>query len=127
MPQAGLGLWKIARPQAADAVYEAVKAGYRMFDGAQIYENEAEVGEGLARALKEGLVKREELFIVSKLWNTFHRPEHVRPALMRTLKDLQLDYIDLFLIHFPISLMYVDPEERYPAFWTVKPDDTHIT
>jgi D-xylose reductase len=63
-----------------------VKAGYRMFDGAQIYENEAEEGEGLTRAIKDGLVKREELFIVSKLWNTFHRPEHVRPALKRTLK-----------------------------------------
>lgn len=73
---------------ASDAVYEAIKVGYRLFDGAQDYGNEIEVGQGLTRALSEGLVERKDLFIISKLWNTFHRPEHVKPALLRTLKEL---------------------------------------
>lgn len=117
MPQAGLGLWKIARKDCADAVYNAVKAGYRLLDGAQCYENEAEVGEGLQRVFKDGVAKREDLFLVSKLWNTFHRPEHVLPACERTLKDMQVDYLDLFIVHFPISLKYVDPSVRYPPGW----------
>lgn len=91
-------------------------------DGACDYGNEKQVGEGIQRALKEGLVKREELFVVSKLWNTFHQPQHVQPAIERTLKDLQLEYLDLYIVHFPISLKYVDPEVRYPPEWIHMPD-----
>lgn len=98
----------------ADTVHHAVKAGYRLFDGAQCYDNEIQVGEGLARAMKDGLVKREELFLVSKVWNTFHKPEHVLASCQRTMKEMQVDYLDLFLVHFPISLKYVDPAVRYP-------------
>lgn len=65
------GLWKVPNDVCADTVYEAIKAGYRMFDSASDYGNEHESGKGLKRALDEGLVKREELFIVSKLWNTY--------------------------------------------------------
>jgi D-xylose reductase len=117
MPQVGFGLWKVGTDVAADCVYNAIKAGYRLMDGASCYENELEVGQGMTRALNEKLVERKDLFVVSKLWNTYHRPEHVKPALMRTLKDLNVDYLDLFLIHFPISLKYVDPAERYHPRW----------
>lgn len=72
MPQAGLGLWKISKEDCAATVYEAIRQGYRLLDGACDYGNEKEVGDGIAKALGEGLVKREELFVVSKLWNTFH-------------------------------------------------------
>lgn len=65
------GLWKVPNDVCADTVYEAIKAGFRMFDSASDYGNEHESGKGLKRALDEGLVKREELFIVSKLWNTY--------------------------------------------------------
>jgi len=98
-------------------VYNAIKAGYRLFDGAGDYGNEKEAGEGVRRALDDGLVKREELFITSKLWNTFHAKEHVKTLATKQLGLWGLDYFDLFLIHFPIALKYVDPAERYPPEW----------
>ncbi len=106
MPLVGMGLWKVPNPVCADSVYAAIRAGYRLFDGASDYGNEVECGQGIARAIKEGLVKREELFITSKLWNSFHAEEHVLPACERSLKDWGLDYFDLYLIHFPIALKY---------------------
>jgi D-xylose reductase len=121
MPLAGLGLWKIPKDVCANTVYEAIKIGYRLLDGACDYGNEVEVGHGIKRAIDDGIVKREDLFLVSKLWNTFHRPEHVKPALQKTLKDLQVEYLDLYLIHFPISLKYVDPSVRYPPEWIHDP------
>lgn len=81
------------------------------------YGNEKEVGQGIARALKDGLVKREELFVVSKLWNTFHDGDKVEPIARKQLEDLGLEYFDLFLIHFPVALKWVDPAERYPPGW----------
>lgn len=66
--------------------------------------NEKECGDGVARAIKDGLVKREELFITSKLWNTFHAKEHVPQLVKKQLADWQLEYFDLFLIHFPVSI-----------------------
>ena len=122
MPQVGFGLWKVGSDVAADCVYNAIKAGYRLLDGAYCYENEAAVGEGITRALKDKLIERKDLFVVSKLWNTYHRPEHVRAACLRTLKDNNVDYLDLFLIHFPISLKYVDPAERYYPRWFADPN-----
>ena len=109
MPLIGLGLWKAEQGSVADVVEQAIQIGYRHFDSASDYGNEAQTGEGLKRAISSGIVKREELFVTSKLWCTDHAKEHVQPALERILKDLQLDYLDLFLIHFPISLEYVDP------------------
>jgi D-xylose reductase len=106
MPLVGMGLWKVPNAVCADAVYEAIKAGYRLLDGASDYGNEVEAGQGVARAIREGIVKREELFIVSKLWNTYHAEEHVDPACRRSLQDWGLDYFDLYLIHFPIALKY---------------------
>lgn len=114
MPQIGLGCWKIPKESCAAQVYEAIRVGYRLLDGAEDYGNEKEVGEGVARAISEGLVKREELFVVSKLWNTYHGKEHVALALERTLSDLKLDYLDLFYIHFPVAQKFVPIEEKYP-------------
>ncbi|RLV91713.1 NADPH-dependent D-xylose reductase xyl1 [Spathaspora sp. JA1] len=114
MPLVGFGCWKVDNATAADQIYNAIKAGYRLFDGAEDYGNEKEVGDGLKRAIDEGLVKREELFVTSKLWNNYHDPKNVETALNRTLSDLQLDYVDLFLIHFPIAFKFVPLEEKYP-------------
>lgn len=122
MPPVGFGLWKIPKEDTANAVVEAIRAGYRHFDSAADYANEAESGEGFARAIAEGLVTREELWITSKLWNTFHAPEHVEEACRKTLADLQVDCLDLYLIHFPIALEYVPIEERYPPEWLFNPD-----
>ena len=121
-PAIGLGLWKIPNEQCADVVYQAIKLGYRHFDSACDYGNEIEVGNGIKRALDEGLCQRNDLWITSKLWNTFHRKEHVQPALEKTLRDLQLDYLDSYLIHFPIAQPYVDFDDRYPPEWVFDTD-----
>ena len=117
MPRIGFGLWKIPKDICSNSVYKAINAGYRHLDSASDYGNEAEVGEGIKMALEDGLCKREDLWITSKLWNTYHHPDHVSQALEKTLKDLQLDYLDLYMIHFPISLKFVPFEERYPPEW----------
>jgi D-xylose reductase len=122
IPRIGFGLWKIAREDTAGTVVEAVRAGYRHFDSAADYGNEAETGEGLAQAMAEGLVRREELWITSKLWNTHHAPHHVEEACRKTLADLRLDYLDLYLVHFPIALRHVPIAERYPPEWIADPD-----
>ncbi|KAJ1664904.1 D-xylose reductase [Coemansia sp. RSA 1813] len=121
MPTVGLGLWKISRDTVASQIYEAIKIGYRLFDGACDYGNEVEAGQGIRRAIDEGLVTRSDLFITSKLWCTYHAREHVKPALQRTLSDLGLDYIDLYLVHFPIALKYVPFDVKYPP----ETDDGH--
>ena len=123
MPTVGLGLWKVGREAAADTVVEAIRLGYRHLDGACDYGNEAEVGEGIRRAVvEEGLCTRDELWVTSKLWNTFHAPEHVRPALEKSLEDLDLDFLDLYLVHFPIALAHVPFDVRYPPEWVHDPD-----
>ena len=122
MPRVGLGLWKIDRDETAQLVVDAIAAGYRHLDSAADYGNESEAGLGIRRALEAGLCRREELWVTSKLWNTFHHPEHVRPACEKTLSDLGLDYLDLYLVHFPISLRYVDFATRYPPQWLFHPD-----
>ena len=122
LPIVGLGLWKIERDVTADVVRRAVACGYRHVDSACDYGNEAETGQGLRAAVESGAVSREELWVTSKLWNNYHRAEHVRPALERTLSDLQLDYLDLYLIHFPIALKFIPFEERYPPGWVGDPD-----
>jgi D-xylose reductase len=117
MPVVGFGLWKVTKSSCAETVYSAIKAGYRLFDGAGDYGNEKEAGQGVRRAITEGIVKREELFITSKLWNTFHAKEHVNKIAKMQLDLWGLEYFDLFLIHFPVALKYIDPSEKYPPEW----------
>ncbi|EIW63330.1 D-xylose reductase [Trametes versicolor FP-101664 SS1] len=117
LPQIGFGTWKHYGEKASEAVYAGAKAGYRLFDGAADYGNEKECGEGLRRAIADGIVTRDEVFVVSKLWNTFHRKEHVREAVLRSLSDWGVSYFDVYYVHFPISLAYVAPDVRYPPGW----------
>lgn len=121
MPEVGLGLWKIAPEDCAQSVYDAISIGYRQLDSACDYGNEKQVGEGIRRAIDDGLCTREDLWITSKLWNTFHAKEHVKPAIEKTLADLGLEYLDLYLIHFPIAQEFVPIETRYPPEWFQDP------
>lgn len=122
LPRVGLGLWKVPKPEAPGLVQAAIRAGYRHLDCACDYGNEAEVGDGIRAALQAGSCRREELWVTSKLWNTYHAREHVRPAVERTLRDLKLDYLDLFLVHFPIAQAFVPFDTRYPPGWFFDPD-----
>ncbi len=121
IPAVGLGMWKVDQPQVAALIESAVEVGYRHFDCACDYGNEAQVGQGLNSVLQTGKCKRADLWITSKLWNTYHAAEHVRPACEKTLSDLGLDYLDLYLVHFPIATKFVPFEDRYPPEWFFDP------
>ncbi|WP_306252988.1 aldo/keto reductase [Parvularcula sp. IMCC14364] len=121
IPEIGYGLWKVDRAVCAQTVYDAIEVGYRHFDSACDYGNEAEAGQGFATAIADGLVTRDDLWITSKLWNTYHKAEHVRPACERSLSDLGVEQLDLYLVHFPIALEYVPFDTRYPPEWLHDP------
>ncbi|KAM3926627.1 prostaglandin F synthase 1-like [Leptodactylus fuscus] len=106
IPVVGLGTYapeEIPKSKAEEAVKVGIELGYRHIDSAFLYGNEVEVGRGINAKIRDGTVKREEVFYTGKLWNNFHSPELVRPALEKSLKNLQLDYMDLFLIHTPMT------------------------
>lgn len=103
LPIVGLGTWKSTSDEVYEVVKEALRLGYRHIDCAAIYGNEPGVGRALTDSFNAGVVKREELWITSKLWNNAHAPEDVQPTLEKTLSDLNLEYLDLYLMHWPIA------------------------
>jgi diketogulonate reductase-like aldo/keto reductase len=103
VPSRGFGTWRLSKDTAAHTVEAAIRAGYRHIDCAMIYGNEKEVGEGIKSAIDQNIVKREDLFITSKLWNTDHAPKRVEEATRSTLGDLGLDYLDLYLVHWGVA------------------------
>lgn len=115
MPIVGLGMWQSDDANEVDvAITKALDAGYRHFDTATLYKNEHLLGQALKKYMDAGKVKREDLFIVTKLpWNAMH-PDRVSRFLKASLERLQLDYVDLYLIHWPLAVKYVSDEELIP-------------
>jgi aldehyde reductase len=105
IPLVGLGTFKTENEpdKLTNAIKEAVKCGYRHFDCAFAYQNEQVVGKALEEALKENNLKRQDIFVTTKLWNTFHSKEKALEAIDMQLKNLNLDYIDLYLVHWPMG------------------------
>ncbi|XP_052012883.1 estradiol 17 beta-dehydrogenase 5-like [Apodemus sylvaticus] len=107
MPVLGFGTsapQEVPKNKAAEATKIAIDAGFRHIDSAALYQNEKEVGLAIRSKIADGTVKREDIFYTSKVWCTFNRPELVRVCLEKSLNQLQLDYVDLYLIHFPIAM-----------------------
>ena len=114
MPYMGLGTWKSQPGEVAAAVEHALKVGYRHLDCAWGYRNEPEVGLGIKAAIDKGYCKRGDIFIVSKLWNTCHEPDMVEPLCKETLTNLGIDYLDLYLMHWPTAYEMSDLKDLEP-------------
>lgn len=116
MPVLGLGTWKSEPSQVYSAVRWGLKLGYTHFDCAAVYNNEEAVGQAFSDAMREDGLRREDIFVTSKLWNNMHKKEDVRPAFEETLKRLGLDYLDLYLVHWPVA-------QKKEAVMPLKDDD----
>ncbi|EOD36779.1 hypothetical protein EMIHUDRAFT_44147, partial [Emiliania huxleyi CCMP1516] len=112
MPLVGLGTWKSKDGVVGDAVKAAIRCGYRHIDCAHCYDNEAEIGAALKELFDSGEIRRDELFVVSKLWNTKHEQRDVERALRHTLAQLQLEYLDLYLVHWPMAFARTEGAPR---------------
>ena len=111
IPQLGFGVFQIHPRDTVEAVTEALRIGYRHIDTAEMYGNEREVGE----AVRDSALERGEVYVTSKLNNSFHRPDDARRAFERTLSELGFDYVDLFLIHWPLPTLY---DGDFVSTWT---------
>lgn len=106
MPKNGFGAYQIAKEECAECVYNAIKVGYRLIDTAQSYFNEEEVGEGIKKAIEDGLVEREEIFLTSKVWIDNYGYEKCKGSVLESMRKLKVDYIDLMLLHQPFADYY---------------------
>lgn len=123
IPALGFGTSLSDRQETRNAVKTAVEVGFRHLDAAERYRNEAEVGAALKELFADGTVRREELFVTTKLWNNNHRPERVRPALQASLARLGLDAVDLYLVHTPFAFRPGDDQDPRDPHGTVVYDD----
>ncbi|KAF2643060.1 Aldo/keto reductase, partial [Massarina eburnea CBS 473.64] len=119
-PLIGFGTWNLKETaeNTTNAVAIAIEAGYRQIDCAAIYRNEKEVGQGIAKGLENAGLKREDIWITSKLWNDHHDPDRVEVGLNQTLSDLGLDYLDLYLMHWPVGKGPSDESYRFDYYNT---------
>lgn len=127
IPALGFGTYKpeeVPENKPLEAIHLAVEAGFRHIDTAYVYQTENHVGQAIKSNIAAGIVKREDIFITTKLWCTFHRPEMVLSSLEKSLKNLQLDYVDLYIIHYPMQMksgedMFPEDENGKTLFDTV--------
>ena len=123
IPALGFGTSLSDRTKTRDAVKAAVKVGFRHLDAAERYRNEAEVGAALKELFADGTVRRDELFVTTKLWNNNHRPERVKSALQASLDRLGLDTVDLYLVHTPFAFKPGDDQDPRDPHGAIIYDD----